>query len=95
MFIIEWAIRGSADKWQIHTQWSHFWRLAVTVDFDDISLGKYGHLIIWLEFFKMDIFPKSCHFFSTLAAVFEHLFDLSHLFQSVFLVNLASGSQEN
>ena len=40
------AIRGSAGKWQIHTQWSHFLRLAVTVDFDDISLEKYGQLII-------------------------------------------------
>ena len=39
------AIRGSAEKWQIHTQWSHFLRLAVTVDFDDISLEKYGQLI--------------------------------------------------
>ena len=46
MFIIECAIRGSAEKWQIHTQWSHFLRLAVTVDFDDISLEKYVQLII-------------------------------------------------
>ena len=46
MFIIECAIRGSAEKWQIHTQWSHFCRLAVTVDFDDISLEKYCKLII-------------------------------------------------
>ena len=44
--IIGCAIRGSAEKWQIHTQWSHFWRLAVTVDFDDISLEKNGQLII-------------------------------------------------
>ena len=44
--IIECAIRGSAEKWQIHTQWSHFLRLVVSVDFDDISLEKYGHLII-------------------------------------------------
>ena len=44
--IIECAIRGSAEKWQIHTQWSHFLRLMVTVDFDDISLENYGHLII-------------------------------------------------
>ena len=44
--IIECAIRGSAEKWQIHTQWSHFLRLAVTVDLDDISLEKYGELII-------------------------------------------------
>ena len=29
--IIECAIRGSAEKWQIHTQWSHFLRLMVTV----------------------------------------------------------------
>ena len=49
MFIIECAIRGSAEKWQIHTQWSHFLRLAVTVDFDDISLEKYGQLIIKLD----------------------------------------------
>ena len=42
----EYAIRGSAEKWQIHTQWSHFWRLVVTVDFDDISIQKYGQLII-------------------------------------------------
>ena len=27
---------------------------------------------IWLEILKMDIFPKSCHFFSTSTAVFEH-----------------------
>ena len=40
------AIRGSAEKWQIYTQWSHFLRLAVTVDFDDISLEKYVQLII-------------------------------------------------
>ena len=40
------AIRGSAEKWQIHTQWSHFLRLAVTMDFDDISIQKYGQLII-------------------------------------------------
>ena len=53
MFIIECAIRGSAGKWQIHTQWSHFLRLVVTVDFvvvtvdfDDISLENYGQLII-------------------------------------------------
>ena len=46
MFIIECAIGGSPEKWQIHTQWSHFLRLAITVDFDDISLEKYGQLII-------------------------------------------------
>ena len=40
------AIRGSAEKSRIHTQWSHFCRLTVTVDFDDISLEKYGQLII-------------------------------------------------
>ena len=40
------AIRGSAEMSQIHTQWSHFLRLVVTVDFDDISLEKYGQLII-------------------------------------------------
>ena len=31
---------------QIHVQWSHFSRLLVTVDFDDVSLQKYGQLII-------------------------------------------------
>ena len=40
------AIRGSAEKSRIHTQWSHFLRLVVTVVFDDISLEKYGQLII-------------------------------------------------
>ena len=44
--IIECGIRGSAEKSRIHTQWSHFLRLVVTVDFDDISLEKYGQLII-------------------------------------------------
>ena len=46
MFIIECAMRGSAEKWQIHTQWSHFCRLVVTVHFDYISLEKYGQLVI-------------------------------------------------
>ena len=46
MFIIECAMRGSAEMSQIYTQWSHFWRLVVTVDFDDISLENYGQLII-------------------------------------------------
>ena len=46
MFIIVCGKRGSAKKWQIHTQWSHFWRLVVTVDFDDVSLENYGQLII-------------------------------------------------
>ena len=45
MFIMECAIRGSAEKSRIHTQWSHFLRLAVTVDFDDFSLEKYNQLI--------------------------------------------------
>ena len=39
MFIIECAIRGSAEMSQIHTQWSHFLRLVVTVGFDDVSLA--------------------------------------------------------
>ena len=43
---IECAIGGSAEMCQIHTQWSHFWRLVVTMDFDDISLENYGQLII-------------------------------------------------
>ena len=32
---IECAIWGSSEKWQIHVLGSHFWRLLVTVDFDD------------------------------------------------------------
>ena len=44
--IIECAIRGSAEKWQIHTQWSHFCRLAVTVYLHEISSAKYGQLIV-------------------------------------------------
>ena len=32
---------------QIHTQNSHFWRLVVIVDFDDVSIQKYGLLIIY------------------------------------------------
>ena len=27
--------RGSSEMSQIHVLWSHFWRLLVTVDFDD------------------------------------------------------------
>ena len=38
--------RGSSEMCQIHVQWSHFSRLLVTVDFDDVSLQKYGQLII-------------------------------------------------
>ena len=44
--VIECAIWGSSEKWQIWVQWSHFWRLLVTVDFDDVSVQKYGQLII-------------------------------------------------
>ena len=32
---------------QIWVQWSHFSGLLVTVDFDDVSLQKYGQLIIY------------------------------------------------
>ena len=45
IFIIGYAIRGSTEMSQIHTQWSHFSRLAVTVDFDDISLEK--NMVSW------------------------------------------------
>ena len=34
---------------QIHTQWSHFWRLLVTVDFDDsfnTKVWSFHHIII-------------------------------------------------
>ena len=40
MFIMEYAIRGSAEMSQIHTQWSHFLRLVITVDFYDIPLER-------------------------------------------------------
>ena len=40
------AIWGSSEMSQIHVQWSHFSGLLVTVDFDDVSLQKYGQLII-------------------------------------------------
>ena len=36
---------GSSEMSQIHVLWSHFSRLLVTVDFDDVSLQKYGQLI--------------------------------------------------
>ena len=35
MFINGVCYRGSLEMSQIHTQWSHFSRLLVTVDFDD------------------------------------------------------------
>merc|ERR1739844_562106 len=41
--------RGSSEMSQIHTQWSHFSRLLVTVDFDDSSNTKVwsvDHIII-------------------------------------------------
>ena len=44
--VVGYAIGGSAEMSQIHTQWSHFWRLVVTVIFDDVSLENYGQLII-------------------------------------------------
>ena len=46
---MECAIRGSAEKSRIHTQWSHFLRLAVTVDFDDsfnTKVWSVDHIII-------------------------------------------------
>ena len=33
---------GHTSKWQFHTQWSHFWRQMVTVDYDSVST----HLMI-------------------------------------------------
>ena len=43
------SYRGSSEMSQIHTQWSHFSRLLVTVDFDDSSNTKVwsvDHIII-------------------------------------------------
>ena len=44
---------GSSEKWQIHVQWSHFWRLLVTVDFDDsfnTKVWSVDHIIIVIYF---------------------------------------------
>ena len=41
--------RGSSEKWHIHVQWSHFWRLLVAVDFDDsynTKVCSVDHIII-------------------------------------------------
>ena len=41
--------RGSSEKWQIWVQWWHFWRLLVTVDFDDnfnTKVWSFHHIII-------------------------------------------------
>ena len=43
------AIWGSSEMCQIHVQWSHFWRLLVTVDFDDsfnIKVWSVDYIII-------------------------------------------------
>ena len=43
------VIWGSSEKWQIWVQWSHFWRLLVTVDFDDsfnTKVWSVDHIII-------------------------------------------------
>ena len=50
--MIEYAIWGSSEKWQIWVQWSHFWRLLVTVDFDDgfnTKVGLVDHMIIFVH----------------------------------------------
>ena len=48
--------KGSAEMSQIHTKWSHFSRLVVILDFDDISIQKYGQFIIWsLSYSAMDM----------------------------------------
>ena len=49
--IHQWCVlyRGSLEKWQIWVQWRHFWRLLVTVDFDDSFNTKvwlFHHIII-------------------------------------------------
>ena len=49
MFIIECAVRGSAEMSQIHTQWSYFSTVVGYCGFDDISLVKewsVDHIII-------------------------------------------------
>ena len=38
--------RGSSEMSHIHVLLCHFWRQLVTVDFDDVSLQKYGQFII-------------------------------------------------
>ena len=43
---MECAIWGSSEMSQIHTQWSHFSRLLVTVDFDDSSNTKVWSVIL-------------------------------------------------
>ena len=35
---------GHTSKWQFHTEWSHFLRLMVTIDYDGVST----HLMIIL-----------------------------------------------
>ena len=44
--VMECAIWGSSEMCQIWVLGSHFWRLWVTVDFDDGSFKKYGQFII-------------------------------------------------
>ena len=49
VYINDMGYRGSSEMCQIHTQWSHFSRLLVTVDFDDCFNTKIcpvEHIII-------------------------------------------------
>ena len=46
MFISGECYGGSSEMSQIHVQWSHFLTAIGNVDFDDVSLQKYGQLII-------------------------------------------------
>ena len=46
---------------------------------------------IWLEILKMEIFPKSCHFFSTSTAVFEHFWRWVICFEWYFWSIMSAG----
>ena len=50
---------------------------------------------IWLKFFKMDIFSKSCHFFFNFIGCFLALLTLSHLLWLIFLVNHVGRGRQN
>ena len=52
-------------------------------------------ICIWLDILKMDIFPKSCHFFFNFNSCFWALLALSHLLRLIFLVNHVGRGRQN
>ena len=77
------TLHACSEAWEVYPVFCHIWPIFEFF----VHIPSPPFLAIWLEFIKVDIFPKNCHFFQNFNACLRAHLALNQGFQIVLVVN--------